>query len=627
MAEEVKKIITVEVGKSITSVRDFKKHIEDLRGALLGLNEESEEYKTIAEQIATDQEKLNEVMKVGKGNTDSAAGSYNELNNQLKALRQQYKALSETERNSATGQGILQNITKLDTQLKDIDESMGQYYRNVGNYKEAFEEAFKAMAQNIGNVNPQLGTLMKTAAQLIPLIKKATTAATTGLKGVKAAMASTGIGLLVVALGEIVAHWEEIYNWIQKVLGKQVEYTKSVRDTKNEMSSLVSVAEQLSSLDSTLAARGYSQIDILRENERILNGVKWDYDHINEKLDIAEQKLKNLKEIVDEAPNGLEWASKGVQSAWEDTFDYITGTIGGDPVLSRIFERQGQELPELRFWITSDPRKYDGTINIGRLENFFNSIRETVDKGSAEVQENIKSNNKKISDELDSLQTGALKIATDALRSLRSEEENLKEDFDADIAQMKEFITNQEDLALAIEARTNKYNKDLKELRKRIWESSDTYKELQNAQNEAKSLYDRLADYGKSELQLLDEQFLREFALLARFYSPDNGIFIKLEQEYREKRQAIIDKDTQEGLDKLKEAEEEAIKVKQDAFRKIIDSQQRGEFLETSAAETMWTINTKTHETDETLEYQKQDRLYEIAEQGYKDRIELSSNI
>lgn len=623
MAEEVKKIITVEVGKSITSVRDFKKHIDDLRGSLLGLNEESDEYKQIAEQIATDQAKLNDVMKIGKTNTDAASGSYIELNNQLKALRNQYKALSESERNSTTGQAILQNITKLDTELKDIDESMGQYYRNVGNYKGAFEEAFKAMAQNIGNVNPQLGKLMQTAAQLIPLIKSATTAATTGLKGVKAALASTGIGLLVVALGEIVAHWEQIYNWIQKVLGKQVDYTKSVRDTKNEMSSLVSLAEQLSSLDSTLSARGYSQIDILRENRHLLDGVKWDYDHINKKLDIAEQKLKNLNEIVDETPDGLAWSSKGVQSAWEDVFDYITGTIGGDPVLSRIFEKQGQELPELRFFMTPDPRKYNGEGNIRNLENFFNILKETVNKGAAEVQENIKSNDKKISDELDSLQTGALKIATDALRSLRSEEENLKEDFDADIAQMKEFITNQEDLTLAIEARTNKYNKDLKELRKRIWESSDTYKELQNAQNEAKSLYDRLADYGKSELQLLDEQFLREYALLARFYSPDNGVFIKLEQEYRDKRQEIIDNDTKEGLEKIREAEEEAIRVKQDAFKKLIDSQQRGEFLETSAAETLWTINTKTHETEDSLEYAKNDRIYQIAEQGYKDRIEL----
>lgn len=626
MAEEVKKIITVEVGKSITSVRDFKKHIEDLRGALLGLNEESEEYKTIAEQIATDQAKLNDVMAIGKKNTDSAAGSYNDLNNQLKALRQQYKALSETERNSTTGQSILVNINKLDTQLKDIDASMGQYQRNVGNYKGAFEEAFKAMAQNIGNVNPELGKLMRTAASLIPLIKKATTAATTGLKGVKAALASTGIGLLVVALGEIIAHWEEIYAWVQKVIGKQEEYTRSVRDTNTEMRNLVTLSEQLSSLDATLAARGYSRIDILRENAHVLDGVKWDYDHINEKLDIGADKLKEIRELVESKPTGFADLSKDVKDGWSDTFDYITGEIAGDPVLRRIFESQGVPMPDLKFSslsLVKDKRQYDGLGNIEALENYFKEIQKVVNKGSAEVEDNIKTNDKKISDELESLQTGALKIATDALRSLRSEEENLKADFDADIAQMKDYITNQEDLALAIEARTNKYNKDLKELRKRVWESSDAYKELQSAQNEAKNLYDRLADYGKSELELLDEQYLKEFALLSRFYSPEDGIFIKLTQEYKDKRQEIIDKDTKEGLEKLKEAEEEALKIKQDAFKKALDAQTNGEYLETSAASTMWTINTKTHETDINLENQKNDRLFKIAEQGYLDRIEL----
>ena len=619
MAEEVKKIITVEVGKSITSVRDFKKHIEDLRGALLGLNEESEEYKTIAEQIATDQAKLNDVMKIGKTNTDDAAGSYNALNNQLKALRQQYKALSETERNGTTGQAILQNITKLDTELKDIDESMGQYYRNVGNYKGAFEEAFKAMAQNIGNINPQLGSLMKTATQLIPLIKKASTAATTGLNGVRAALASTGIGLLVVALGEIVAHWEDIYKWIQKVMGKQVEYTKSVHDTSNEMRTLVSLAEQLSSLDATLQAKGYSTIDILRENEHVLNGVKWDYDHVNEKLDIATQKLKDMNELIDSAPMGLEWASKDIQNAWEDTFDYITGTIGGDPVLSRIFERQGKDLPELRFFATPDPRQYNGTSNVKTLERFFNTIKDVVNEGSADVQENIKTNNKKINDELESLQTGAIKIATDALRSLRSEEENLKADFDSDIAQMKEYIKNQEDLALAIEARTNQYNRDLRELRKRIWESSDAYKDLEQAKQSAKSLYDSLKDYGKSELQLLDEQYIDQLVLLDKFgYDTTN-----LTKKWQEEREKLVLEQYQKEQDELKEQEEKKLQIKRDAFQKSLDLQSNTEYLDTSAAETMWTINTKTHETDENLEYQKQDRLYQIAEQGYKDRIEL----
>ena len=217
---------------------------------------------------------------------------------------------------------------------------------------------------------------------------------------------------------------------------------------------------------------------------------------------------------------------------------------------------------------------------------------------------------------------------------MRSEEENLKADFDADIAQMKEYIKNTEDLDLAIEARTKQYERDLKELRKRIWESSDAYKDLQQAKNEAANLYSQLADYGKSELQLLDEQYLQQYALLARFYSPDDGVFIALTKKYNEERQAIIDADTKEGLDKMKQAEEEALQVKRDAFQKELDMINSGEFLDRSAAETMWTIkNTAStwdwlglgsaHETDENLEAQKNERLFKIAEQGYLERIDL----
>ena len=630
MAEEVKKIITIEVGKSITSVRDFKKHIEDLRGALLGLNEDSEEYATIAEQIATDQAKLNDVMKIGKTNTDAAAGSYNELNNQLKSLRQQYKALSETERNSTSGQAILQNITKLDTQLKDIDESMGQYYRNVGNYKGAFEEAFKAISKNIGNINPEIGRLMQTASSLIPLIKKATTAATTGLKGVKAAMASTGIGLLVVALGEIIANWESIYNWIQKVIGKQKELTNETRNTNIELNNYISTAERLSQLNDLLSAKGYSRLEILREQKKVLDNTNDEYKNLGKQIEDVYSKLEGIRTETDTgAPM---FKAKKLSNEYRDAFNFITKTIQNNPILNSLFG--DGEMPTIRNSTMSRNGSYDGLYDVNSLEQYLEAVQDKLNEKYKDLQTDISENNRNINNELERLQTESFKIATDALRSLRSEEENLKADFDADIAQMKEYIKNTEDLDLAIEARTKQYERDLKELRKRIWESSDAYKDLQQAKNEAANLYSQLADYGKSELQLLDEQYLQQYALLARFYGPDDGVFIALTKKYNEERQAIIDADTKEGLDKMKQAEEEALQVKRDAFQKELDMINSGEFLDRSAAETMWTIkNTAStwdwlglgsaHETDENLEAQKNERLFKIAEQGYLERIDL----
>ena len=610
MAEEVKKIITVEVGKSITSVRDFKKHIEDLRGALLGLNEESEEYKTIAEQIATDQEKLNEVMKVGKGNTDSAAGSYNELNNQLKALRQQYKALSETERNSTTGQAILQNITKLDTELKDIDESMGQYYRNVGNYKGAFEEAFKAMAQNIGNVNPELGKLMKTAASLIPLIKKATTAATTGLKGIKAGLASTGIGLLVVALGEIVAHWEEISNWVRKVLGQQKDLTQ---ETKNTADAARDYANELKD--------AYDEYDRLwrrqglNAEERATNAasISTAYRQINE------AEIEKTKTYI----AWLERLSKQSKSlnrtkAYDALHEFNANLERFEEGLKHDVDEQGNIIKR----ITTIGEQGLPTQIAAAVKPIIAEYKKDLELYEAQTQGLIDDEQAKLKalDNIKIEQIEALrKRGEDAAEAVKSEAQQLQDAYQKEV----DAVINSE-LSLAeqqtiIENLTAEHEKKMAELRKRQWESSDAYKNLEQAKQEAKSVYESLKDYGKNELQILDENYQAQLALLERF-GYDTTLLTK---KYQEDRQALIDKDTEEGLEKLKEAEEEALRIRREGFQKALDLQSNTEFLDTSGAETMWTINTKTHETDETLEYQKQDRLYEIAEQGYKDRIEL----
>lgn len=634
MAEEVKKIITVEVGKSITSVRDFKKHIEDLRGALLGLNEESEEYKTIAEQIATDQEKLNEVMKVGKTNTDSAAGSYNALNNQLKALRQQYKALSETERNGATGQAILQNITKLDTELKDIDESMGQYYRNVGNYKGAFEEAFKAMAQNIGNVNPELGKLMRTAAQLIPLIKSATKAATTGLKGIKAGIASTGIGLLVVALGEIVAHWEEISNWVSKVLGKQKDLTQETKNTADAAKDLASnIKAVYDAYDDELRARGITGRSAL---EQRLN--KQVADELSNN-----KRIKELEDLHNDIAIILHnyGVSRGATEQWDEFYNLQRALDEVEKGLIHEVDEFGNEVKRLDR-IRSKLVDIRDIKSVG--EELWKEIDSDIDhyrKANEEIVKLQTQTQSAIHDyDTNQYQQGQERVKR-AQEINKSEAEIRKDRYQDEYFGFIESIENQKQYArdtiqdsqqlndrlieleqeknTGLKALEEEYQHDLKEIRKKQWESSDAYKNLEQAKSDAKNLYDSLKELGKNELQILDENYQAQLALLERFGYDTTA----LTKKYQEDRQALIDKDTQEGLEKLKEAEEEALRIRREAFQKALDLQSNTEFLDTSSAETMWTINTKTHETDDKLEYQKQDRLYEIAEQGYKDRIEL----
>ena len=127
MADEIKKVVTVDLGNTSTSLKEYKKHIDDLRGSLLQLDETSEDYNKVAKEIATEQNKLNEVMKVGKQTTDAADGSYNKLTQTMAELKKQWKATADEAERADLGKQIL----SINNQLKELDASTGNYQRNV----------------------------------------------------------------------------------------------------------------------------------------------------------------------------------------------------------------------------------------------------------------------------------------------------------------------------------------------------------------------------------------------------------------------------------------------------------------------------------------------------------------
>ena len=624
MAEEVKKIITVEVGKSITSVRDFKKHIEDLRGALLGLNEESEEYKTIAEQITTDQAKLNEVLKVGKGNTDSAAGSYNELNNQLKALRNQYKALSETERNSTTGQAILQNITKLDTELKDIDESMGQYQRNVGNYKQAFDGAFKMIASEVGKINPTLGNLLSAVQKLVPAFKGVGTAAGAAGTSIKSAMASTGIGLLVVALGEIIAHWEEISNWASKVLGTQKDIT---RETKNSADAAKDYARELSEAadeyDRAMRRAGLSAEQRAKNQATIATN----YRKINEtNITKVQTYIKWLERLSKESKGWLGDDKTKAHNAltefnanlnkFEDGLRHDVDELGNQ--INRITTIGEQILP------TQIPEAARRIIKEFEKDlKYYNSLTEELT--NREVSANAKLEEIQL-DAIDNLRARGKQAA----QAVKSEEQQLidayQEEVDAVIKSELE-LAEQNQIILNL---TEEFNFKMNQLRKKRWESSDAYRNLQKDKSDFEALIKSIIEEGRTEEEVLEENHDRELYLLNKFLDQyvkkdedRKEILLKYEQIYWQKKQAIINKNVEDIEADIEAAAKEIQDTWEKAYKKDLQAQADSEAAALHGADMMWTINPKTHESDINLEREKEDKIYEIRKEGYQRRIAL----
>ncbi len=147
----------------------------------------------------------------------ASSGSYNELVANTNKLRKRLKELPNAfDKNNQAAKKLQAQIKGNTDKLKEFDQGIGDNFRNVGNYKEGMLQAVDAS----GLFSTQLGVLRQIQAVLNPLIKTATAntnaqaaaqtkanfATRTGVKALKAfklALAATGIGALLVALGSL----------------------------------------------------------------------------------------------------------------------------------------------------------------------------------------------------------------------------------------------------------------------------------------------------------------------------------------------------------------------------------------------------------------------------------------
>lgn len=207
MAENIEtKVLSVDVGGAITNIKEYKQHIDSLKGTLLGLEKGTEQYNAVATELVKEQQKLTEVMDVAKGKGEAVEGSYDNLSKTMSELKKQFKATGD----EAERTNLALKINDINDQLKEMDASVGVFSRNVGNYSQAYEEAFKTVIGSLDNVDGLLGEVAGNVNSLFPLIKQTTAAATAGLNGIKKAIATTGIGLLIVAVGELAAHFDDV---------------------------------------------------------------------------------------------------------------------------------------------------------------------------------------------------------------------------------------------------------------------------------------------------------------------------------------------------------------------------------------------------------------------------------
>ena len=156
MAQITEKIVEIKAHvDGENSVKALREQIAELTKLMDTLDKESQEYQDTVNTLVDAEEKLTNVMKVGKSQLSAQEGSYNALVNRMAALKKAHKAVTdETTRNR-----LSEEINDINNQLKEMDANNGVYVRNVGNYENAIKNALKTPQQELKALRTQLAGL------------------------------------------------------------------------------------------------------------------------------------------------------------------------------------------------------------------------------------------------------------------------------------------------------------------------------------------------------------------------------------------------------------------------------------------------------------------------------------
>ena len=199
MAEETITILRVDGGSAITTIKELREYIRQLKNELSTLTVGTEDYQSKLGTLITAQNALRGAMNATSASMEdvatAAAGtgkSYNSLVNQMANLRRAQRSLNiETDKGKKQYAEMAVQINSLNDELKALDAQNGNYQRNVGNYKSAmdglniataqivrelpsaaigFNTFFLAISNNIPMLIDQISNLRKTGASVPQVI-------------------------------------------------------------------------------------------------------------------------------------------------------------------------------------------------------------------------------------------------------------------------------------------------------------------------------------------------------------------------------------------------------------------------------------------------------------------------
>jgi hypothetical protein len=381
-----------------------------------------------------------------------------EIQDNSKTLKQQYKeAVIELQKVAAaygeTSQQAAEAAKKaagLKDRIEDTNDAIKAFkgegaFNALGKSVSSVASGFSAVEGAMGLVGVESEKLQETMLRVQSAMalaqglegledagrafKQLGSVAINALKGIKGALAATGIGLFVVALGTVVAYWDDIK---EAVSGVSDEQTKLNEKTSANLEASEAKVSALDKQDNILKLQGKSEKEILQLKITELDAT----------IKIAETNLENQKAtkkaqveaakrnrdilvgIIDFIAKPLEMLLKGV--------DKVAEYLGQDSGLAKWFEGAKKSAAELIFDPEETASEGDKAIKaaeekLTELKNqqagFQLSIKEI---NKTEAQKTIDANKEK-NDLIKSANAEAARLAIEQQNELNKRLEDIAE--------------------------------------------------------------------------------------------------------------------------------------------------------------------------------------------------------
>lgn len=360
-------ILNLETNDAEITLRDLKDEIKSLRKELDDCAVGSEKFKSTLDDLTTAQTKLKNATKTSN---EAMENSYDALVNKMSDLKKQWRATAD----EADRANLGQQIAEINTQLKDLDASLGNYQRNVGDYSSAFDgvtmkieggvakfEKFNNVSRSIigsfdlvegglkaiGVESEEVNALMdsmqgammltnglqsvKEGVQAFTALRTSVTAATAAQTALNAAQMANPIGVVVVAVTALIAGLTALVKIVKKNRDEEEQLKEAYEATNRVIEDRISTQELEIQL---MEARGEAQADILqKEKEYAELNLKTTQDRIKaieaelESTGTLRLKKKNLlKEQLEDLKDQLKDQEKAVKTANNAILIYDTKT-------------------------------------------------------------------------------------------------------------------------------------------------------------------------------------------------------------------------------------------------------------------------------------------------------------